>query len=151
MKTLTSPEIAMTAGPFLRLMRMFRQRKAKVQSEVWYCIDREYALPNGSYLNEPDIPTSRWRTDPMTLGPFLTLILTLQGWPARRVSNPQSTTPTAHEICPDYRSRDEDPTASFCYRAADVLEAAAKVPPLDRASTYYVQASWLWPHWRNAK
>ena len=138
MKTLTSPEIAMTAGPFLRLVMMFRERKAKVQSEAWHSLDREYALPDGSsYPNEPDIPTSQWRTDRMTLGPFLTLILTLHSRSPRRVSNLESTTPAANEICPGYRSRDEDPTASFCYRAADALEAAAKVPPLDRASTHY--------------
>jgi hypothetical protein len=137
MKTLTSTEIAMTAGPFLRLLMLFRERQAQVQVETRGCLDRRFAIADDGYPTEPDISTPRSWPDRMTLGPFLTLILTLNGRPARTLGNRQSTGSAGNAAWRGYHSQDEDSTASFCYRAADVLEAAAKVPPLSRASAHH--------------
>ncbi len=137
MKTLASAEITMTAGPFLRLLLMFRERRAQVQSEPRLCIDRRRPIADGSEPTEADPPASRLRTDRMTFGPFLTMILALSDRPVRNASRRQLTTSTRNNAPPRNRSEDEERGAHLCCRIVDALEAAAKVPPLGRASTHH--------------
>jgi hypothetical protein len=137
MKTLTSTEIAMTTGPFLRLLMLFRERQAKVRVEARYRIDRRVALAGNGYPTEPDISAPQLRSDRMALGPFLTLILTLNGRHAYRISNRQPTASAGSHAWRGHPSQDEDSTASFSCRAVDVLEASAKVPPLGSARTHH--------------
>ena len=59
MKTQTAPEIAMTVGPFLRLLMMLRERRAKVQTESRYRIG--HGLP-WLIVKNPPKPILRRRT-----------------------------------------------------------------------------------------
>ena len=137
MKTQTAPEIAMTVGPFLRLLMMLRERRAKVQTESRYCIGRGFVLANSEEPTEADTQAPHLRIDQLTFGPFLTMILTLSERSVRRASDRQPITSAGDDAGPGYSSLDEENGRPLRCRVLDALEAAASRPPLGRASIHY--------------
>jgi hypothetical protein len=137
MKTQAAPEIAMTVGPFLRLLMMLRERRAKVQIEFQYGVDHGCAVSNGDEPTEADTQAPRLRTDQLTFGPFLTMILALSKRPVCDPSNRRPIAYSGDDACPRYSSPDEEHDRPLRCRVLDALEAAASRPPLGRAKTHY--------------
>ncbi len=134
MKTPANSEIAMSAGPFLRLLMMIRERKVEAPFDARHGSSHKHVRADDSEPTETDTQESQLQPDRTALGPFLTMILRFSDRPV--MSPRQPTASAENDAQRPHGSEGEKPRGSLCCRVVDALEAAASTPPLGRVSTH---------------